>query len=98
MGHTLGLILGIVISSKIRLIRVQPKAWQKAIWITSEIEYLPIKPDQTKPLVNTKLTSIKAALRLFPNTDFRKSDRSINPHDGICDACCMAEYGRRSNL
>lgn len=98
MGHTLGLILGIVIASKIRLIRVQPKAWQKEIWLNSEIEYLPIKPDQVKPSVNTKLTSIKAALRLFPNADFRKSARATNPHDGICDACCMAEYGRRNNL
>lgn len=98
MGHTLGLILGIVISSKIRLIRVQPKAWQKATWITSEIEYLPKKPDQAKPSINTKLTSMKAAHRLFPNEDFRKSIKATNPHDGLCDAVLMAEYGRQNNL
>lgn len=98
MGHTLGIILGIVIASSLRLIRVQPKAWQKEVWITSEIEYLPKKPDQKNASINTKLTSMKAAHRLFPNEDFRKSARSTNDHDGITDSVLLAEYGRRKNL
>lgn len=98
MGHTLGIILGIVVASQLKLIRVQPKTWQKETWITSEIEYLPKKEDQLKPSINTKLTSMKAAHRLFPTADFRKNGRSKNDHDGICDAILLAEYGRRKNL
>lgn len=98
MGHTLGIILGIVLASSFKLIRVQPKAWQKEVWITSEIEYLPKKPEQKNPSINTKLTSMKAAHRLFPNADFRKSSRATNDHDGICDAVLIAEYARRKNL
>ena len=77
---------------------VQPKTWQKEIWIGKEIEYLPKKPDQKNPSIDTKLTSKKAAMRLFPGVDFRKSDRAKIPHDGICDACCLSEFGRRKNL
>lgn len=98
MGHTLGIILGVIVSLRMRLIRTQPKAWQKEVWITSEIEYQPIKPGQKRPSVDTKLTSLKAAHRLFPGEDFRKSARAKVPHDGIIDAVCMAEFGRRKNL
>jgi len=98
MGHTLGILLGIIVTSKIKLIRVNPKAWQKEIWQTSEIQYKPMKPDQKKASIDTKLTSMKAAHRLFPDADFRATSRSKNDHDGICDSVCLAEYGRRKNL
>lgn len=121
MGHTLGIIIGVVTASRMRLIRVQPKQWQKEIWVNSDYEYLPIKPQQKKPSVDTKLTSLKAAHRLFPRADFRGevkveyySDNSANrkkglvgkqipskkvkDHDGIVDAVCIAEFGRRKNV
>lgn len=98
MGHTLGILDGIIAVSKIRLSRVAPKTWQKLIWENNDMVYKPIKTDQKKPSVDTKATSINSALRLFPNTDFRATTRSKNSHDGMCDACCLAEYGRRINL
>lgn len=98
MGHTLGILDGIIAISKIRLIRTPPKTWQKEIWQKDDMQYKPLKAEQKKPSVDTKLTSMKAAMRLFPGADFRKSNRATNPHDGICDACCLAEYGRRKNL
>lgn len=98
MGHTLGIITGIIVASSYKLVMVQPKTWQKEIWVSSEIEYLPKKPEQAKPSIDTKLTSMKAAHRIFPNADFRKSDRAKKPNDGICDAALIAEYGRRKNL
>lgn len=98
MGHTLGILDGIIAVSKIRLIRVSPKTWQKSIWENNDMVYKPIKPEQKKPSVDTKATSINAAYRLYPNADFRATTRSKNPWDGITDACCLSEYGRRNNL
>ena len=98
MGHTLGIILGIIVTSKIKLIRIAPKTWQKEVWNTSDMEYKPIKEGQKKASVDTKLTSMKAAHRLFPTADFRATTRSKNDHDGITDSVCLAEYARRKNL
>jgi len=98
MGHTLGILDGIIAVSKIKLSRVAPKTWQKEIWENNDMEYKPIKPEQKKASVDTKLTSMKAAHRLYPNADFRATTRSKNDWDGITDAVCLAEYGRRKNL
>lgn len=35
------------------------------------------------------------ASRLWPNTDFRGSERASKPHDGLVDAALIAEYARR---
>jgi|GEM_PF-472215 len=98
MGHTLGIILGIIVTSKIKLIRVAPKTWQKEIWNASDMEYKPMVEGKKKASIDTKLTSMKAAHRLFPNADFRATTRSKNDHDGITDSVCLAEYARRKNL
>jgi hypothetical protein len=42
-----------------------------------------------------KNTSIEVAKRLFPNSDFRRTERCKSPHDGKCEALLMAEYARR---
>lgn len=42
-----------------------------------------------------KNTSIDVAKRLFPNVNLMRTDRCSKPHDGICEALLMAEYGRR---
>lgn len=98
MGHTLGIIEGIIAACQIRKVKVSPKTWQKAIWEKSDMEYKPLQPEKKKASTDTKQTSMKAAHRLFPKDDFRKSARSKNDHDGICDAACLAEYGRRNNF
>lgn len=98
MGHTLGILDGIIAASKIRLIRVPPKTWQKEIWEKNDMQYKPLKDEQRKPSVDTKATSMKAARRLFPEADLRATARSRNDSDGICDSACLAEYGRRKNL
>lgn len=106
-GFVCGAIEAIVISQHYKLIKVQPKIWQKEIWQTSEVEYK--APKKAKPgaedkkpsnrkVVDTKLTSLKACKRLFPYVDLRGSERSKVPHDGITDALLIAEYGRRKNL
>ena len=36
------------------------------------------------------------ASRLWPNTDWRASERARTPHGGMVDAALIAEFGRRS--
>ena len=44
---------------------------------------------------DTKQRALIAAQRLWPGQDWRASERSRKPHDGIVDAALIAEYGRR---
>lgn len=97
-GFVCGVIEAIVVSQGVRLIKVQPKVWQKVVWTNSDMQYKPKKPDQKKASVDTKATSLLAATRLYPGEDFRKSVRAKIAHDGIVDACCMCYYARRMNL
>lgn len=99
-GFVCGAIEAVVVSCGIKLIKVQPKKWQKELWANSDICYKPKKPEQKNASVDTKASSLNCAKRLFPNVDFRKSDsaRVTKDHDGIVDACLLAEYGRIKNL
>lgn len=44
---------------------------------------------------DTKAASALVAQRLRPDVDWRASPRCRKPHDGLTDAFCIAEYGRR---
>ena len=72
---------------------VQPKTWQKELHTTADRVYTAAKLD-------TKATSIRCAMRLFPLVSFVKpwSGKGIQPtkiQDGMCDATLIAEYIRR---
>lgn len=99
-GFVCGAIEAIVIAHGFKLIKIAPKTWQKELWQNSDKQYKPLEKGQKNLSINTKLTSLICAKRLFPQYDFRKSDsiRVKNDHDGIIDACLIAEYGRRKNL
>lgn len=79
-GILVGLLAGLNISYQI----VSAKQWQGKIFTG-----VPSKLD-------TKDKSISVAKRLFPHLDFRRTLRSTKAHDGLTDATCIAEYGRRS--
>ena len=84
------------------VVLVTPKVWQKEIWINEDIVGSPTKRTYKKsglPImkIDTKLTSFNAVLRLFPNVQIPLTPKSKKPHDGIIDALCIAEYGRRQN-
>ena len=64
---------------------VSPRIWQK--------EMLAGTPGD-----DTKQRSIMAAQRLFPGVDLKRTSKCKGPHDGICDALLIAEYGRRIKL
>ena len=57
---------------------VTPQRWKKAM--------LPDMDRSSKDVTGVYLK------RRFPTHDFRASERARKPHDGICDAVCMALY------
>lgn len=103
-GKINGFLQGLLVAHKIPYILVAPKDWQSGVWINADKEYTTQKQklknggEKTVRKVDTKTTSLNAALRLFPNVDFRKSSRCTKFHDGKVDSLLMAEYARRNNL
>ena len=90
-GKISGLIEGIVIGLGYPYALVPPQTWQKVMF-----EGTPAKRGKTK--VKSKERAAIVATRLWPDMDWRKSERATNPHDGMVDAALIAEYGRRKNL
>jgi hypothetical protein len=81
---------------------VQPKVWQKEVWINEDIVANPTGKFYKKsklPItkIDTKKTSYNAVKRIFPNVAIPMTPKSKVPHDGIVDALCIVEYGRRQN-
>lgn len=70
-----------------KIVYVQPKVWQKEIWIPSDIV---LKPNKKRPTKDTKKTSLNAYQRITGDTNER--------HDGIIDAYLISEYARRIGL
>lgn len=102
-GFNKGVIIGLLIANNIPYQLVQPKEWQKEIWSNSDMEILyravKIKDKLVmKRAVDTKKTSINAAKRMFPNEDFRRTEKCKKIDDNKVDATLISEYGRRKNL
>ncbi len=99
-GFNVGYLHGILAASHIPFVTVQPKKWQKCVWINGDMVYK-IKADKNGKLrkeTNTKESSINCAKRLFPDLDFRMSGKCSKIHDGKVDATLIGEYARRNNL
>ncbi len=79
-----GAFQGILTALEIPYQIVRPKEWQKVVL-------------KGFNLADTKQASKLFAQRMFPSTDFRRSGRCRNPHDGFTDATCMAYYGYLQN-
>ncbi len=102
-GEINGLLKGILIMAGIPYQLIQPKQWQKEIWINQDmvVDYKKVivkGVEQTRKEVNTKQTSFNAAKRLFPDIDLRKSERCKNWDDNKVDSLLICEYARRKNL
>ena len=102
-GQIFGVLKGILIALEIPYHLVPPKAWQKEIWINSDmvVSYKVIKRNGKEINVkdiNTKATSFNASRRLFPDVDLRRSERCRNFDDNKSDSLLVAEYARRKNL
>lgn len=66
------------------------------------IPVLPVAPQTWQRVMHqgargegTKARSIDTALRLFPGVSLLESDRAKKYSDGLADAVCLAEFGRR---
>ncbi len=98
-GHIAGVKLGMTEALSVlydyRYVMVQPKEWQSAIWKNCDKVYKPKKPKQRTRRVDPKKTSLMAAKRLFPNVDFRRTEKCKNEHDGLVDAALIALYVRK---
>lgn len=99
-GETFGVLQGLLIALGIPYHLVPPKEWQKEIWISQDKVYKTKvnKNGQSTKSVDNKPTSINAARRLFPDVDFRRTEKCKKIDDNKCDAILICEYGRRKNL
>lgn|SRR5574344_222682 len=72
--------------------------WIQGVLDSYLIPYELVRPQKWKKefsCTSDKNTSIEVAQRLFPGIDLRRTPKCKGPHDGICEALLMAEYGRR---
>lgn len=96
MGYNLGMIHALLDIHATEYHLVKPSIWQKKIWTDDDkvIRHNPsAKVRQSK--TDTKATSLNAAKRLFPETDFIPSGKR-KPHDGLIDAALISLYGYNS--
>lgn len=78
-GKGFGMYWAIFHVMGIKLALVSPQVWQKAI-IQS-------------PKGESKQYAMLYCARTWPREEWRATPRSKNPHDGLCDAACLAAYG-----
>ncbi len=66
---------------------VQPKVWQKALWIDSKFDR------KTLGAKYTKARSKETAASIWPTEKWLANERCRTPHDGMIDAALIALYG-----
>lgn len=84
-GRVYGLAEGLLAGLQIPYSLVTPHTWTKTMHLGVE----------GRDDMEAKEASRVAAMRLFPQADFRASPRCTNPHDGKIDAALLAEFCRR---
>lgn len=94
-GYVTGLLEMSLVANRIPFTKVQPKTWQKEMWVGIPIQRKLSSSGLT--MVNdTKLMSEMAVKRLFPDIDLRRNQRcKINDENKI-DAILLTEYCRRN--
>jgi len=88
MADSFSAVEAVLRLSGIRREPVTARTWQKQFWTV---------PKMAKGAkFDTKSAALKSAKQLWPHQDWRKSERSKKPHDGLVDAALIAEYARRT--
>lgn len=82
-GEGAGVIKGICAALGLPLRTVAPQKWQRSVI-------------GKFPKGESKGYAARTAARLFPEVDFRKSERCTNQHEGMVDAALIAYYGSRT--
>lgn len=83
-GFCYGMFQGLLTATEISYQIFRPQDWQKQVLAGI-------------PGTDTKQRSIMWCKMKYPAEDWRATQRSINDHDGLCDACCIANYVRAKN-
>lgn len=97
-GYNCGLLKGAIVAAGLSYTMIQPKIWQKTVWINSDKVYKSTKTKTGREQLDTKGTSALCARRLAPDIDFRKTTRSQKAHDGKADAFLIATAAKILNL
>lgn len=79
-GTGWGILRGICVGLHLPYTLLHPRTWKKVM---------------CHDMPKSKEASIIAAKRLWPNISLLPTPRSKKDSDGMADALCMAEYGRR---
>jgi crossover junction endodeoxyribonuclease RuvC len=86
-GFGFGLMQGLIAGLELPFTIVQAVTWQKTFFTGMA------KGKKEKGY--TKGLAAIVCSRLWPGTEWRATDNCKKPHDGLCDAALIAEYGRR---
>jgi len=78
-GKGFGMILGVIEALGYSYRLVTPQAWKRAVLAGTSRD---------------KLAAIGYVHQMYPGIDLTPG-RKRTPHDGMADAVCLAEYGRR---
>lgn len=102
-GFDCGQLFALLKISGIPFTKVTPKSWQKVMWEGVKPVLILDKDKKNKDgsqkyKIDTKATSTLAALRLYPNVNFKPSKHYKNDHDGLIDAILIATYAKRKNF
>ncbi len=79
-GNGFGAILGMAEALSIRVKLVTPQAWKKVVLAGT---------------AKDKDAAVDYCRRAFPNVSLLPGPHCRKPHDGVADALCLLEYGRR---
>jgi crossover junction endodeoxyribonuclease RuvC len=79
-GKSYGRLLGVFEAMLIPVHDVTPQMWKKAI---------------LGGLGKEKEDSIRYAISHYPKINFKATEKCTTNHDGMAEAVCLAEYGRR---
>lgn len=80
-GKGYGTILGVLGALGVRCELVTPQAWKKVILAGTN---------------HDKDAAVAWCRRAYPHVNLMRTPRCTSPHDGMADALCLAEYGRRA--
>lgn len=83
-GDLFGQIKAVIRTCHIPMILVTPQTWKKKVLVGLDWK-------------GNKEASVRYCEDLWPNVDLKRTPRCKGPHDGICDALCIAEYGRMTH-
>lgn len=94
-GECFGALQGILSALGIPYHLVPPKTWQKEMWVSEDRVWA---QKGGRRSVDNKGTSKRAAERLYPGVDFRRTGKCKTLDDNKCDAALICGYGRRKGI